>query len=419
MKHYTILATGILAASLFAGQQIMAQQAAAPQGAPILALTLAPAKGDAKLRVTSSAFKAGGSLPEQYTQNGKNVSPPVSWSKGPKETQSYVLIAEDAGGNRPDPTIHWVAYDIPANLTGLPEAVPTEAKLANGTLQGVNVRKAAGFLGPKPPMGVSHPYHFEVFALDAKLGLDPASTDRKALVTAMAGHVLASGETVANYMTPQPPFDPKDFSGVWLQVPPAPAYAKLIPYNAKFAAILKEHQDNIAAGRPYRHDVGACLPRGLPGVLTTAVYPIEFLQGDNEIALIKETPGSMLRIFMNRGHKSKDEVAPSYFGDNIGHWEGNVLVVDSTNLGKVDTLDAQSPTSGTSLHLVSRLQRVTYDTLNGDITLEDPEAWTGPITVKVVFKLHKDWELQEAICDNERDMVDASGNPFVKGAAKN
>jgi phosphatidylethanolamine-binding protein (PEBP) family uncharacterized protein len=61
------------------------------------------------------------------------------------------------------------------------------------------VRKAAGFLGPKPPAGQTHPYHFEVFALDTKLRLDPANTDRNAVVAAMKNHVLAEGDIVANY----------------------------------------------------------------------------------------------------------------------------------------------------------------------------------------------------------------------------
>ena len=66
-------------------------------------------------------------------------------------------------------------------------------------MNGLNIRKAAGYMGPKPPAGQTHPYHFEVFALDKSLDLDPASADRNAVVAAMAGHVLAEGEIVATY----------------------------------------------------------------------------------------------------------------------------------------------------------------------------------------------------------------------------
>jgi Raf kinase inhibitor-like YbhB/YbcL family protein len=84
-------------------------------------------------------------------------------------------------------------------MTGVPGNQPTDATLNSGAMQGLNVRKASGFLGPKPPAGQTHPYHFEVFALDTKLRLDPATTDRNAVVAAMKSHVLAGGDIVANY----------------------------------------------------------------------------------------------------------------------------------------------------------------------------------------------------------------------------
>src|SRR5438046_789640 len=65
--------------------------------------------------------------------------------------------------------------------------------------EGPNLRKASGFCATKPPAGQTHPYHFEVFALDTKLRLDPATTDRNAVVAAMKDHVLAGGDIVANY----------------------------------------------------------------------------------------------------------------------------------------------------------------------------------------------------------------------------
>ena len=168
---------------------------------PVLGITMAPAKGGAKLTVTSPDFKAGAALDDKFTQNGENKSPAISWTKGPAGTQAYVLLTEDAGGNGPNPIIHWVIYDIPAAAMGLPQGVATDAKPANGNgaTNGMNQRKASGFMGPKPPAGMTHPYHFEVFALDTKLNLDPAMADRMAVVNAMKDHVLASGEIVVNY----------------------------------------------------------------------------------------------------------------------------------------------------------------------------------------------------------------------------
>jgi Raf kinase inhibitor-like YbhB/YbcL family protein len=110
-----------------------------------------------------------------------------------------VILTEDSGVNRHDPVFHWVVYNIPGTVTSLPEHMSSDAKLETGTMQGLNVRKTAGFLGPKPPAGQTHPYHFQVFALNTTLKLDPASADRNAVVDAMKGHVLAAGDIIANY----------------------------------------------------------------------------------------------------------------------------------------------------------------------------------------------------------------------------
>lgn len=168
-------------------------------GPPVLAKELVKAKGGGKLMVMSSAFSSGEDLDDRYTQNGANMSPPLNWSKGPSGTRSYVVLTEDSGVNRHDPVFHWVLYNVPVSVTSLPEHMGSDPTLETGAMQGLNVRKTAGFLGPKPPAGQTHPYHFQVFALNTKLDIDPAKADRNAVVEAMKGHVLAQGDIIANY----------------------------------------------------------------------------------------------------------------------------------------------------------------------------------------------------------------------------
>lgn len=178
----------------------LAQGNAGDKGPPVLANKIAlPSGGSSRLLVTTNAFEPGGALTDKYTQNGDNMSPGLSWSKGPLNTQSYVVLTEDAGVNRHDPIVHWVIYNIPSSMTSLDQDIPTQAHLEFGAEQGKNVRGSAGYVGPKPPAGQTHPYHFEVFALNTKLNLDPANADRQAVVNAMKGNVLASGEIVASY----------------------------------------------------------------------------------------------------------------------------------------------------------------------------------------------------------------------------
>jgi len=180
---------------------------------PALAMTRAPANGGAKLNVTSTVFHDGQALPQRYTQFGDNQSPPLRWSKGPKGTHSYVVLLEDTGIKRSLPFSHWVLYNVPAKVTRLPANLSKDAQLQTprGAMNGeelpplaqlrptaLNQHKQPGYMGPKPPKGQTHPYHFEVFALDETLSLTPAMADREAVVDAMKGHVLAAGQIISN-----------------------------------------------------------------------------------------------------------------------------------------------------------------------------------------------------------------------------
>ena len=202
MKHVITKSAGIVTAvALFAATAYAQGQApAGGDGPPVLANKIAlPQGASSRMLVTSSVFNSGGQLDDKFTQNGDNMSPGLAWTKGPPGTQSYAVLTEDAGVNRHDPIVHWVIFNIPSTTTSLPQNVPTDTTLENGAEQGKNVRGAAGYIGPKPPAGQVHPYHFEVFALNSRLNVDPAAADRNTVVTAMKNHVLASGEIVVNY----------------------------------------------------------------------------------------------------------------------------------------------------------------------------------------------------------------------------
>ena len=168
-------------------------------GPPVLAKSLAPARMGGRIMVTSPAFASGKTLDEKYTQNGANMSPPLAWTKGPVGTRSYVVLAEDSGVNRPEPIVHWIVYNIPSSVLRLSQEVPAGATLEDGALQGKNVAGSTSYVGPKPPAGQTHPYHFQVFALNTTLDIDPANADRATLINAMKGRVLAVGDVVGNY----------------------------------------------------------------------------------------------------------------------------------------------------------------------------------------------------------------------------
>ena len=147
--------------------------------------------------LTTSAFKPGDSIPRRYTCEGEDLSPPLHWTMPPAATKSFVLFADDP--DAPVGTwVHWVIYDLPLDLCGLTEGVPTNDRLPNGALQGLNDFKRVGYGGPCPPPGKSHRYYFKVYALDVTLNLKPRATKAQVL-DACKRHVLAEAQLMGRY----------------------------------------------------------------------------------------------------------------------------------------------------------------------------------------------------------------------------
>ena len=142
--------------------------------------------------VTSSAFHEGGAIPRQFTCDGADVSPEISWSGAPDGTESLVLTVTD-----PDARgfVHWLAYNLPGTPAGgLPMAISASAK---DPAQGTNDFGKRGYGGPCPPSGTHH-YRFTLSALDTTLAL-PGTPRLHDLKAAMAGHVLAEATLTATY----------------------------------------------------------------------------------------------------------------------------------------------------------------------------------------------------------------------------
>ena len=156
--------------------------------------------GSMSLTVRSSAFDNNTRIPEKYTGDGQDISPPLTWSGVPEGTKELALICDDPDAPMAEPWVHWVIYKLPPDCTGLPENVPKTGTLTSptGGLQGANSWGKLGYGGPAPPPGPVHHYHFKLYALDAPLNLGPGA-DKKKLLDAMKGHTLAEGEFVGTY----------------------------------------------------------------------------------------------------------------------------------------------------------------------------------------------------------------------------
>lgn len=149
--------------------------------------------------VKSSAFPAGGAIPEKYTCDGVDMSPPLKWFRIPSRAITLALVMEDAAG-----FAHWILFNIPPHIRALPEGIPKIPVLTSypwlghmGT-HGNNEYGKPGYSGPCPLRGETHRYIFRMYALDRVLDLPPR-TSKTRFKNAIEGHVIAEGELAGVY----------------------------------------------------------------------------------------------------------------------------------------------------------------------------------------------------------------------------
>ena len=164
----------------------------------------APGSTDAiavRMRLTSPAFHDGEEIPQKYTCEGANISPPLAWTDVPPGTRSLALVVDDPDAPDPEaPTttwVHWVIFDLPPKRKNLHENL---GALAHGHV-GLNDWKRAAWGGPCPPIG-RHRYFFKLYALDRVLELSRPT--KAELERAMAGHVLAEATLIGTYKKHKP-----------------------------------------------------------------------------------------------------------------------------------------------------------------------------------------------------------------------
>jgi Raf kinase inhibitor-like YbhB/YbcL family protein len=149
--------------------------------------------------VTSQAFVDEEAIPVQYTCQGDDSSPDLSWTNPPEGTKSLALIVDDP--DAPNGTwVHWVVYNLPAGANGLAKGASKgnskTFNLPDGTLQGKSSFNRSDYGGPCPPSGTHH-YFFKLYALDTII--NTPGLDNAGLLKAMQGHVIGSGQLVGTF----------------------------------------------------------------------------------------------------------------------------------------------------------------------------------------------------------------------------
>lgn len=152
------------------------------------------------LALTSLAFEHNGSIPARYTCDDKDISPPLEWSGLSTQAKSFVLIVDDP--DAPDPSapkmtwVHWILYNIPANVTMLAENIAVK-NLPAGTREGKNDWQRTGYGGPCPPVG-RHRYFHKLYAIDVEFP-DLGQPTKAELEHVMKGHIIEQVELIGTY----------------------------------------------------------------------------------------------------------------------------------------------------------------------------------------------------------------------------
>lgn len=151
------------------------------------------------MKLSSSAFAEGATIPVEHTCEGPDTSPPLAWTDAPANTKTFALIMDDP--DAPMGTwVHWVLWNLPGTRSALPENVAKTGKLneLGGALQGNNTWPKIGYYGPCPPPGKPHRYFFKLYALDAPLPLKTGAV-KADVERAMQGHVLAASQLMGTF----------------------------------------------------------------------------------------------------------------------------------------------------------------------------------------------------------------------------
>ena len=214
-----------------------------------------------------------------------------------------------------------------------------------------------------------------------------------------------------------------DFSGTWERYPPPgekadPRFApSVIPdpdlkpqYRAEWEEGQKTLKKRLEEGQPAGDNYVHCIPDGMPAMMM-GMFPMEIFQRPEQINITQEAFNQTRRIYMNQKLPKWDEVDPSFYGQSVGHWEGNTLVVETT--GVKDYVTFRWAPHSESMKITERISLLAPDYLKDEVTVEDDHL-AKPWTWAWTFRRMKDYKLQEYVCEDNREYVSEDGSQHLR-----
>ncbi len=213
----------------------------------------------------------------------------------------------------------------------------------------------------------------------------------------MASSLIVLGQTVATVTSAH------DLSGVWMGSRTAITISSqepaLTPWaDAKFKAARPGYGPHATAdsGDP----ILSCLPPGVPRIMLIP-FPMQIVQTTGQVIMLFEYDHFVRIIYTGRKVHPKDLDA-TWMGDSIGMWDKDTFVVDTVGLKEQSWLDMVGHPHSDALHVVERIRKVDHETLQDEITIDDPKAYKKPWSGTLAYKFRPTWHLIEYACEDNR-----------------
>ncbi len=172
------------------------------------------------------------------------------------------------------------------------------------------------------------------------------------------------------------------------------------PLQPAAAALFRQRAQAFMNDSPITH----CLPVGMP-LVEIAPAPYKIVQTSGVTFMLYERDTTFRQVYTD-GRKLPSDPQPAWLGYSVGKWDGDSLVVDTAGLNDRSWLDARGHTHTEALHLTERFQRLDFGHMEVQITIDDPQTYTRPFTIKLKQRLRPDTDLMESFCaENEKDLI--------------
>jgi len=236
--------------------------------------------------------------------------------------------------------------------------------------------------------------------------MNTAKLSIAALVAACCAPVFAAAPG------PVPKVEGVYFSGMWedpeppevLRPPGAPPRKVQSmgtpPLKEPYATQVRQRQQEQAAATARGETrANGCRPGGFPGMMMP-VFPLEVIQSPGQVTIVAEAFEQARRIYLNEKQIPVEDAEPLFRGHSVGHWEGNVLVVNT--IGLKESVRVSGVPHSPNMRVDERITVTSTDTWEDEITITDPEYLTKPWTFTIKYNRKNDYKINEFVCEDDR-----------------